>query len=198
MPRKKRQWFQISLRTFLAVLTVFIFWLGFHANSARQQRIAVAALEQAGVKVTYDFQFDPNAGKIPDAKPLCPKWLIRTVGIDFFARVTAIECHEGDLDKVVKHCANLTDVTNCFLGGTKLSDSGLRHVAEMPSLERLGLEYTQVSDEGLKSLLNLRNLKAAFLMGTNSKVSEEMIEKLEAALPECEFVCDPRQRPTPE
>lgn len=190
--------FQVSVKTFLAGLTVFTFWLGFQANSARQQRIAVAALEHAGVKVTYDFQFDAKTGGIPDAKPPYPQTLIRTLGIDFFAKVIAIECHEGNLNEVVIHCAKLKDVTNCFLGGSTLSDNGLRHVAEMPNLERLGLEHTQVSDEGLQSLLNLPKLEVAFLMGTNTRVSEEMIEKLEEALPGCDFVCDPTRRTAKE
>lgn len=188
----ERRRFQVSVRTFLATLMVFTTWLGFQANSARQQRIAVAALEQAGVKVTYDFQFDAKAGHTPSAQPPYPKALVRTLGIDFFAKVVAIECHEGDLDEVVIHCKNLSDVTSCVLGGSTLSDVGLRRVAEMRNLERLGLEYTQISEEGLQSLLDLRKLKVAFLMGTNSRVSEEAIEKLEESLPGCEFVCDPR------
>lgn len=184
---------QISVRTFLVALSVFMIWLGFQANSARRQRIAVAALVQAGVEVMYDFQFDANGGHIPAAKPPYPKAFIRALGIDFFAKVVTLKCYEGNLDEVVIHCAKLKDVKDCLLGGSKLSDDGLRHVAKMSKLERLGLEHTQVSDEGLESLLNLANLKLVSLVGTTAKVSEEMIEELEDALPGCEFFRDRRR-----
>lgn len=192
--RVSRRRLQLSLRSFLVALTVFMLWLGFQANSARQQRLTVAALEQAGVKVKYGFQFDAKTGYYPDAKPPYPKVLVNSLGIDFFDKVSAIECHEGDVDEVVTHIVKLRDVTACFLGGSKLSDDGLRRIAEMPNLERLGLEYTQVTDAGLESLRKSRSLQVVFLMGTNAQVSEKMIAALEEALPECEFVSDPGGR----
>ena len=189
----RRKWFQISMRTCLVAFTAFSLWLGLQANVGRQQRIAVAALEQAGVTVFYDFQFDTNGRVVPDARPRYPEMLVRAIGIDFFAKVKSLSCQKGNLDDVVTHCAKLRDVTGCFLGGSNLSDEGLRCVTKMPNLEQLGLEYTQVSDQGLNALLKLPNLKVVLLMGTNEQVSEDMIERLEQSLPDCEFFCDPRR-----
>src|SRR5438552_35881 len=53
----------------------------------------------------------------------------------------------------------LTNLQRLGLGGTQVSDNGLKSVGKLTNLQRLDLDGTQVGDAGLKSLENLTNLQ---------------------------------------
>ena len=71
----KRRWLQFSLRSFLALATLFSIWLGFHVRSARRQEESVAAIKRLGGWVYYDFQdYDPLTGHLdPQARSWIPE-----------------------------------------------------------------------------------------------------------------------------
>jgi YHS domain-containing protein/uncharacterized membrane protein len=62
------------------------------------------------------------------------------------------------------------------LGGTAITDTGLKNLSGMPNLTRLHLERTQISDEGLAALASLNQLEYLNLYGT--QVSETGLEHL--------------------
>lgn len=55
--KRRRRWFQYSLRSFLVVVTALAVWLGVVVNRAREQREAVKAIEALGGSVMYDWHF---------------------------------------------------------------------------------------------------------------------------------------------
>ena len=59
---KRRRWFQISLRTFLVVLTIGCVWLGVTVRRATLQRKAVEWITESSGRAWYDFQIDNPRG----------------------------------------------------------------------------------------------------------------------------------------
>jgi uncharacterized membrane protein len=62
------------------------------------------------------------------------------------------------------------------LGGTKVSDAGLKEIGKLQNLTRLSLEHTTVSDAGLEALKGLSNLQYLNLFDT--KVSDKGLQAL--------------------
>jgi hypothetical protein len=61
-PKRKRRWFQFSLRSLLIVVTLLCVWLGM----IRFSHFSLNAAEVAGMKVILDTS--PNSIEIPDAQ----------------------------------------------------------------------------------------------------------------------------------
>lgn len=156
-PKRKRRWFQYSLRTFLLLITGLAIWFGWLTNEVRQQRAAVAWVEDMGGTVDYDYEFVSNFSNA-DVEPPGPKWLRETLGIDFMA-----------------------DVAGVGLYGTRASD--VTPLANLTNLRGLNLVDTRVSD--LTPLAELKNLRWLYLGRLD--VSEEQVIKLRRALPNCDI-----------
>lgn len=62
------------------------------------------------------------------------------------------------------------------LGGTKITDTGLKEIGKLQNLTRLSLEHTAVSDAGLEALKDLKNLQYLNLFDT--KVSDKGLQAL--------------------
>ena len=58
-PKRKRRWFQFSLRTLLVAFTILIIWLGSWIQRAREQGLAIKAIQRQCdiLSVWYDDQF---------------------------------------------------------------------------------------------------------------------------------------------
>jgi len=83
----RRRWFQFSLRTLFVLVTVLCVWLAVTANRARNQREAVAAIEELGGSVRYEYQ--NSFGQEPPG----PKWLRELVGEEYFVSVVDVFLH---------------------------------------------------------------------------------------------------------
>ena len=88
-------------------------------------------------------------------------------------------------DEGLRHLAGLTSLKRLHLEKTKLSDAGLAHLAKLESLSYLNLYGTAVTDAGLEHLAGLKNLKNLYLWQT--KVTTGGVEKLQQALPDCDI-----------
>ena len=134
--KPKRRFFRYSLRTLMLVVTVFCVWLGIISMRARDQRLAVEAIEELGGKVIYEHQFGgqpvvtksgyiwEGAGPSPG-----PAWLRRIVGDEYFFTVTTV-----------------------YLKGSKFTDASLEAIKRLRSFERLTLHETAITDEALVEL----------------------------------------------
>jgi internalin A len=72
------------------------------------------------------------------------------------------------------------------LGGTKITDTGLKEVVGLHKLRKLRVSCTEITDAGLKELANLHNLREIVVVGT--KVTPAGVQELNKALPNCEVV----------
>ncbi len=166
-PKRKRRWFQFSLRTLLVLVAVVAVWLALTVHSARKQREAVAAIEALGGHVVYEHErirrFPGLVQGSPQEPPgPGPEWLRELVGEEYFVTVVGVFLHE-----------------------TQITDSGLEHLKGLTSLQELQLDSTKVTDTGLEHLKSLKSLHYLHLDSTN--VTDEGVKKLQKALPNCEI-----------
>ncbi len=93
----------------------------------------------------------------------------------------SLEKPEGQLTE-----ADLAKVTELSLGGTQITDAGLKEVAKLQKLKELYLNGTQITDAGLKDLAKLQKLEELYLLGT--RVTKAGVAELKKALPSCEII----------
>ena len=166
---------RFSLRSLLALVLVIGGWLGWVVHRARVQREAVAAIERAGDKVWYDWEWN-NGRPIPNGKPRCPKWLVDRIGVDYFGHVTSVYArHASDAELV--HIGNLRQLECLILVGSFVTDAGLAHLEGVSSLQVLNLQRTRIADAGLPHLKKLTGLQELGLSDTG--VSDAGIAHLE-------------------
>jgi hypothetical protein len=155
-----------------------------------------------GGNVRYDFEF--NGGR----DPFVPEWLREMLGVDCFSTIVSVGFYSDNTMRLplsdVTPLASLTNLEGLRLAGTQVSD--LTPIAELTNLKELDLAITQVQD--LTPLAGLTNLKRLKLFGTRvsdvtplagltnleelvlskTQVSNEQIDKLKQALPNCRII----------
>lgn len=77
------------------------------------------------------------------------------------------------------------------LGGTNITDEGVRCLTRMPKLQYLFLWHTRISDAAASILMGISHLRMLSLHDT--LVSEDGLEKLNRALPNC-LICPDEDR----
>ena len=73
-PKRKRRWFQFSLRTLLlstVILGAVAGWFGKRIEQRRREREAVSAVVKLGGRAVYDYEKDSTKSPGPD-------WVRRT------------------------------------------------------------------------------------------------------------------------
>ena len=180
-PASRRRWLRISVRAVLLLVLLIGCLLGWMVRAARIQRDAVAAIEGAGGRVDYDWEWENGFPK--NDGPWAPEWLVDRLGIDYFGSVVHVEF------SVFSH-----DMTGVEIGGLEASlqsyrrrfDVALAHVGRLRRLEELELSISEVTDAGLKHLMGLTALKKLDLENTN--VTDGGVQELQMALPKLEIL----------
>jgi internalin A len=195
--RRRSRWrtlFQLSLRSLLMLLLALGIWLGLTFNRVRQQRAAVARIEQLGGKIQYahDVAATRIVGRPQQPVVPGPTWLRRLLGPEFFDTVvwvrlgnTAVTDADlrliSKLDRLefldlnstsitdaglfeLRHCRHLKSLS---LPETRVTDDGLRHLPSMPYAAGVSLGNTAVGDEGLYHLRGQRGLVSLELCETH-------------------------------
>jgi hypothetical protein len=203
-PKRKRRWFQYSLRTlliFTLIVAVACGWLASKVERKRSERAAVEALRKKGATVTYDYD------RVRSRTPYGPAWMRWLLGENYFSEVQWVamggNVDADDLNAVAQfpHLTSLTMMSRGFtdaglanltglrelrdlnLSQASLTDDGLKDLAGFTQLETLWLYGTKVTDAGLVHLRGLTRLKYLSLAFTN--VSDGPVAELQKALPNC-------------
>src|SRR5262249_53280739 len=181
--RSWRSYLRFSMRGLIVLAIVVGAALGWIVRQAQVQRDAVAAIEEAGGAVRYDWEWD-NGESLPGGKPWAPGWLVNLIGVDYFGHITAAVAHHmsaATSDAVMAQVGRLTRVQSLNLHDSSISDSQLMHLKGLTNLTVLLLYRTQVSDAGLVHLKGLTNLSGLQLDGT--QVTDAGVQELTRALP---------------
>ncbi len=172
LPKRKRRWFQFSLRSLMIVFTLFALWLAWLANRAHRQRTAVAAVMELGGTVSYDYQISQDEyGRFlydPKATPGWPQWAIDTLGIDCFQNAVTVSLMNGRAtDETLLLLGRVPTIKSIAIKGGNVTNDGVSHLSDLPDLELLGLWQTSVGNGGLESLAHHKHLKNLVLDETN-------------------------------
>jgi formylglycine-generating enzyme required for sulfatase activity len=71
----------------------------------------------------------------------------------------------------------------------QIKDEDLARLKCLPPFRELNIEHTAITDAGLVHLIGLKNLQRVVLTG--AKVTAEGVERLRAAMPQCQVLWDP-------
>jgi len=165
---------RFSVRGLIILVLVIGLWLGWLVRCARIQRDAVAAIQHAGGKVAYDWEWR-NGKSIPGGKPWTPRWLIDLIGVDYFGHVTFVwlipskadDAAIAQVGRLIRlQLKDLTRITVLWLDRNQVTDAGLAHLRALKNLTSLSLVRTQVTDAGLVHLKGLTDLSELNLSGT--------------------------------
>ncbi len=175
-----RRWFRLNLLGLMALVLVVGAFLGWICDGARVQREAVAAIQKAGGRVAYDWEWK-NSDWIrrgsnpvaPNAKPWAPRWLVQALGVDFFGHVALVNISlPDDPDEVMVHIGKLEGLEDLLLYGTPPSDATIAHINGLHSHRNLSINWTQhprnarITDAGLSQITKLINLEKLSLDST--------------------------------
>jgi Leucine-rich repeat (LRR) protein len=177
-PAKRRKRFGLSLRVLMVLVLLLGGGMGWYAYRARVQREAVAAIEAAGGKAYYDFEwkYQDNGpvlrfySILTPRKPRWPKWLVDRVGPDYLGSVIGVQflhglSHEAD-DSLLAQIGRLSALEDLdfrgygsgYTGQSRLTDAGLAQLRELTRLRRLRLGASKIKGAGLLHLSGLRGL----------------------------------------
>lgn len=181
-PRRKRRWFQFSLRTllvFVLLVGIGMSWFAVKVRQAREQKEVVEAISQAGGSVLYDwvysYDYDPN--EIP--KPPGPIILRKLFGDDFLDTVVEVEIQCGDPvtgtapplpTGFLDHLEQLPELRTLLLDDAEISADDMRRISELSSLERLTLASASFREDGWEHVKEPSRLTELDLSG--SRISD--------------------------
>jgi hypothetical protein len=195
----------------IAVMLIAVFAV-VRSNSVRQQRSALAEVARFDARVTYDYQVQGAT------RPPGPNWLLRLLGEDFFAEVVGIEIDADRVDENAlaaiaslpqlkflslqaeglndQHVARFTErgqLDRLTFQSATVTDSGLAQLSQLRGLSYLSIVAPRITDAGLVLLAEMPNLTFVELISTD--VTAEGVERLRAALPNCDVHVYPVPRP---
>jgi hypothetical protein len=189
--RRSRRW-RFSLRAlllFVLLAAVAMAWV----HRARRQHVAVEALRTSnpGATVLYDEQ-RPGYRR---SESNWRAWARRQLGDDYVSTVTGAELYyttDADLE-CLSGLPQLKWLS--LVRSVDLTDAGLAHLGRLTSLETLILlDAEQVTDAGLRQLEPLKRLKRLRIDLGRHDVSEQVLQRLRRALPNCTIeVGEPRE-----
>ena len=182
--KPRRRWWQFSLRTFFALVTMFCVWLGWTVHRANEQRKAAAWVREIDGVLWYDYEFDAGSWPIDNFRFPPRHWLAQILGDDYFQDVSNVRLDNTQVSDLTP-LAKLASLQYLRLSSTPVSD--LTPLVKLTSLQELYVDNTQVSD--LTPLVKLQSLY--WLDLSNTPVSEEQVETLQQALPNCEIIWSP-------
>ncbi len=184
-PKRKRRWFQFSLRTLLLLVLICAIgsaWVAPRLQRAQYQKTAVEAILKDGGVVWYDFEVNAEGNHIGSAERPGPAWLRKMLGDDFFA---AAVYAEAKTDSSLEHIGDLSQLEGLALMNSRVSDAGLKRLEGLTKLKWVNLNLTNVTDAGLEHLSRVRQLRS--LMIWKTRVTDEGVAKFQNVRPDCKI-----------
>jgi Leucine Rich repeat len=181
-PKRKRRWFQFSLRTMMVVVTLLCVWMGITAHRANRQRRAVERLTSHGDGISYDYQTDEHGSfmlpvNAPPPSPPGPTWLRRLIGVDYFVTVVGADMYvKGAGDDSIGDLSDLPQLRFLGVHGPGVTGSDLARLSKLPQLRDLGLYDNSIMDSDWEFVGQLTHLKGLVLGGSN--VTDTSLERI--------------------
>jgi hypothetical protein len=172
-PKRKRRWFQFSLRSllmFTVVCAIGSAWVARKIELKRKELEAVRAITKLQGEAYWDYQRIPakvgRAWRPEGAEPKGPAWLRKLLGENFFSEVECV-----------------------------YAVGGLENLKELPHLPELRLMSGGIADADLVNLKGLAELTSLGLIDT--RVTDAAVKDLRKALPNCDVFVVHQDIPPP-
>jgi hypothetical protein len=144
-PKRKRRWFQFSLRTLMigtVVVAVIAGWLGRGIEHNRRESEVAKAVTSIGGTIFYDYE-RWGGGWSRGPKPNGPGWLRAILGENCFSEVTFVGLSDtivtdADLPAIEQNMSHLAHLKMLDVTRTKISAAGVKHLkAALPNCQVL-------------------------------------------------------------
>ena len=192
-----------SLRFVLVATTILALVIAYFADCARNERAALAAINESGGWVTYDHEYDSSQHYVRNADSKAPTVLVDVLGRHWFDRIvtaSGLTSEFGDTElATLSRLSKLRSVSNNHawagsqiatismnhsrvyelpkeIGDSEITDVGLSHLANCKSLESIALRGDSMTNTGIEHLSELPNLK--YLAISSLRVTDESIDAL--------------------
>ena len=183
-----RAFSRLSVRGLMLGVLVAGAWFGWVSRRAHLQHEAVMAIERAGGKVCYDWEWK-------DGKPVIAgeSWWrnlqSKTVGIDVFGRVVAVRLE--DLGRRLDEAGVNADVESVKAAhgngpNASVTDRTLDRLKNLPDVQYVEAPGSDITDDGLSRLRALTGLRGLQVAATN--ISDAGLS-LMGAHPDLETLC---------
>jgi hypothetical protein len=181
-PKRKRRWFQFSLRTLL-ILTLIVAlscrWLGKRIERNRDERAAVQAIVKLGGNLFYSREGANEWEAFARIEPAAGSGWYQ----DFFGE------SEDNKPVAVVFGASYGNASYGIRNPRmKIDGRGLINLNALTSLEMVDLRVTEIGDADLESFKSMTWLKRIDLRQTG--VTRAAVDELQKALPGCQIVRD--------
>jgi hypothetical protein len=182
-PKRRRRWLRFGLRSLLLTWIALAIWLGWWTYTARQQRDAVAKVQNLsstwghlGTSTYYSYQIidESRLDRPPtcdaDASSWVPRFALDRLGRDYFHNVVYVEVWpdifwrlRGDKVKLAAELGKLRSLRHLIIANLDVSDEMLQHLVGLRQLR--SLELRGVSDESLRLISRLPRLQSLEVHG---------------------------------
>jgi hypothetical protein len=173
-PNRKRRWFQFSLRSllvFTAICAIVAGWIGRGIERRRREREIVAAIQNLGGSIDYDFD-----RKVASRQRFIT---VSTPG-DFFNDPKGVSFYGTGTDAALKVISQLPHLKKLVIRSSpKVTDAGLASLSALPELQSLELSGTRITDSGLEQISKLTDLQVLDL-AENHEISNSGFAKLKS------------------
>jgi hypothetical protein len=106
-------------------------WVAVKMKRARQQKEAVEEITKSGGQVLYNYELRQSGAPLQLSGPPGPAWLRSLLGENFFATVVYVDLTSPwAADAVLEYLKGLTQLQVLFLGGTKVTDEGVKRLQQ--------------------------------------------------------------------
>ena len=183
-PKRKRRWFQFSLRTLLLFTLICAVAASWVAHRMDKKRLSGKPLRQFARREAWFITTVKKSTKILRARwshleLRGPEWLQTLVGDDFFTDpllVSFIKAREST-EATMTIVGELDELRQLFLAESNVTDAGLANLMRLRQLTNLNLGGTNITDAGLAHLTKLRKLERLTLDRT--KITDAGLVHLE-------------------
>ncbi len=178
-PKRKRRWFQFSLRTlliFATIVAVSCAWIERRAERKSKERDTARAVVKSGGTVYYDYEWIDNHWV--HGEPSGPEWMRAFFGETFLNEVVYVQPGKEITDEGLANLAeSFPHLRSLYIGNSRITDAGLMKLQRMQEIKRLSLSATAVTDAGMESLKDLTQLETLAVAIT--KVTDVGLRRLQ-------------------
>jgi hypothetical protein len=182
LPKRRRRWFQFSLRTLLVFTLIVGFLFGRLGRTIEEKYDKQREVEEQKkswdeartIAATIKRQLGVSSMACSQLSPPAYVWV----------SVNSQHATDATLERL----GTIPRIGSLIVSGGQITDAGLRHLSNFTELQRLVLHTKLVTDAGLPHLMGMTKLRNLDLK--SARVTEAGVNKLQKALPNCDILFD--------